>query len=90
MAKEKEKLAVETLSLTKSYNGKAAVNHLSMQVRQGAIYGFIGRNGAGKSTTLRAFLLPVSASPVEASALSTLFSSVSPMHLAFIIMFCLA
>lgn len=53
MAKEKEKLAVETLSLTKSYNGKAAVNHLSMQVRQGAIYGFIGRNGAGKSTTLK-------------------------------------
>ena len=53
MAKEKEKLAVETLSLTKSYNGKAAVNHLIMQVRQGAIYGFIGRNGAGKSTTLK-------------------------------------
>lgn len=53
MAKEKEKLAVETLSLTKSYNGKAVVNHLSMQVRQGAIYGFIGRNGAGKSTTLK-------------------------------------
>ncbi len=53
MSKEKEKLAVETLSLTKSYNGKAAVNHLSMQVRQGAIYGFIGRNGAGKSTTLK-------------------------------------
>lgn len=41
------------MSLTKSYNGKAAVNHLSMQVRQGAIYGFIGRNGAGKSTTLK-------------------------------------
>lgn len=53
MAKEKEKLAVETLSLTKSYNGKTVVNHLSMQVRQGAIYGFIGRNGAGKSTTLK-------------------------------------
>ena len=53
MAKEKEKLAVETLSLTKSYNGKAVVKHLSMQVRQGAIYGFIGRNGAGKSTTLK-------------------------------------
>ncbi len=53
MAEEKEKLAVETLSLTKSYNGKAAVDHLDMQVRQGAIYGFIGRNGAGKSTTLK-------------------------------------
>ena len=53
MAKEKEKLAVETLSLTKSYNGKAAVNHLSLPVRQGAISGFIGRNGAGQSTPLK-------------------------------------
>lgn len=53
MEREQEKLAVETLSLTKTYKGKAAVNHLNMKVRQGAIYGFIGRNGAGKSTTLK-------------------------------------
>ncbi len=49
----KEKYAVETRSLTKVYNKKAAVDHLDMKVRQGAIYGFIGRNGAGKSTTLK-------------------------------------
>lgn len=53
MKKEQEKTAVETLSLTKTYNGKAAVNHLNMKVKEGAIYGFIGRNGAGKSTTLK-------------------------------------
>lgn len=53
MAQEKEKLAVETLALTKVYKGKAAVDHLHMKVREGAIYGFIGRNGAGKSTTLK-------------------------------------
>ena len=47
----KEKFAVETASLTKLYKGKAAVNHLNLQVKEGAIYGFIGRNGAGKSTT---------------------------------------
>lgn len=46
-------LAVETMALTKMYQNKAAVSHLDMQVREGAIYGFIGRNGAGKSTTLK-------------------------------------
>jgi len=45
--------AVETISLSKIYNGKAAVSHLDMKVQEGAIYGFIGRNGAGKSTTLK-------------------------------------
>lgn len=45
--------AVQTMSLTKLYRGKAAVSHLDMQVREGSIYGFIGRNGAGKSTTLK-------------------------------------
>lgn len=51
--KGQERFAVETLSLTKTYSGKAAVEHLDMKVREGAIYGFIGRNGAGKSTTLK-------------------------------------
>ena len=46
-------LAVETRALTKLYRGKAAVNHLDLKVKKGAIYGFIGRNGAGKSTTLK-------------------------------------
>jgi ABC-2 type transport system ATP-binding protein len=55
MAKEeiREKYAVETVALTKKYKGKSAVSHLDMKVREGAIYGFIGRNGAGKSTTLK-------------------------------------
>ena len=46
-------LAVETMALTKLYKNKAAVNHLDLKVKKGAIYGFIGRNGAGKSTTLK-------------------------------------
>jgi len=50
---KQEKYAVETTALTKTYRGKAAVDHLDMKVREGAIYGFIGRNGAGKSTTLK-------------------------------------
>jgi len=53
MEREKETLAVETVALTKVYKGKAAVSNLGMKVKKGAIYGFIGRNGAGKSTTLK-------------------------------------
>ena len=41
--------------LTKTYpDGKRAVDALSLRVRPGEIYGFIGHNGAGKSTTIRA------------------------------------
>ena len=43
--------AVEITGLCKTYNSKPAVDELNMIIPQGAIYGFIGRNGAGKSTT---------------------------------------
>ena len=46
-------LAVETRGLTKLYKDKAAVRDLNLKVGEGQIYGFIGRNGAGKSTTLK-------------------------------------
>lgn len=45
--------AVETQGLTKIYGDKAAVDHVDLRVKSGSIYGFIGRNGAGKSTTLK-------------------------------------
>ena len=44
---------VETFELCKSYRHTIAVDHINMKVKQGEIYGFIGRNGAGKSTTLK-------------------------------------
>lgn len=44
-------LAIETQNLSRSFKGKAAVKNLSMHVPEGSIYGFIGQNGAGKSTT---------------------------------------
>lgn len=53
MDREQGEYAVETMSLTKRYRETTAVDHLDMKVRKGAIYGFIGRNGAGKSTTLK-------------------------------------
>ena len=43
--------AIEITNLSKSFRGMYAVNKLNMTVPIGAIYGFIGENGSGKSTT---------------------------------------
>lgn len=43
--------AIEIRKLSKSFRGMYAVDHLNMTVPVGAIYGFIGENGSGKSTT---------------------------------------
>lgn len=43
--------AIEIRNLSKSFRGMYAVDHLRMTVPVGAIYGFIGENGSGKSTT---------------------------------------
>ena len=43
--------AIEIRGLSKSFGKKRAVNNLNMTVPMGAIYGFIGENGSGKSTT---------------------------------------
>lgn len=39
--------------LTKTYDGKKAVDDLSLHIAAGEIYGFIGHNGAGKTTTIK-------------------------------------
>jgi ABC-2 type transport system ATP-binding protein len=50
-----DKPMLEIRHFSKSYGGgKKAVDDLSLQVMPGDIYGFIGHNGAGKSTTIRA------------------------------------
>jgi ABC-2 type transport system ATP-binding protein len=46
-------LAIDVEGLTKSFGGKVAVDHFTMQVPRGAIYGFLGPNGSGKTTTIR-------------------------------------
>ena len=46
-------VAVEVEGLTKSFDGKVVVRNLSMRVMRGQIYGFLGPNGSGKTTTLR-------------------------------------
>lgn len=47
------KYILETHDLTKQYKKQKAVNKVNMHVKQGDIYGFIGRNGAGKTTFLK-------------------------------------
>ena len=46
-------LAIETHGLSRSFDGRPAVQDLSLAVPEGAFYGFLGPNGAGKSTTIK-------------------------------------
>ena len=42
-----------THGLTKQFGHHKAVDHVDLHVKKGSIYGFIGRNGAGKTTFLK-------------------------------------
>ena len=44
---------IDVQGLSKSFEGKKAVDQLSLQVRKGEIYGFLGPNGSGKTTSIR-------------------------------------
>lgn len=46
-------IAIDVHGLTKSFDGRVVVRDLSMQVKRGTIYGFLGPNGSGKTTTIR-------------------------------------
>ncbi|HQW45346.1 MAG TPA: ATP-binding cassette domain-containing protein, partial [Chitinophagaceae bacterium] len=47
---------IEVKHLTKDFKDVKAVNDLSFSVESGQVYGFLGQNGAGKSTTIRMLL----------------------------------
>lgn len=44
---------LRTKGLTKQYGRHKAVDHVDLHIKKGAVYGFIGRNGAGKTTCLK-------------------------------------
>ena len=46
-------IAIDVKGLTKSFGGRTVVQNLSLQVKRGSIYGFLGPNGSGKTTTIR-------------------------------------
>jgi len=48
--------AIVTDHLTKYYDSRCVVNGLGLRVPTGSVYGFLGRNGAGKSTTIKMLL----------------------------------
>ncbi|MFN0052400.1 MAG: ABC transporter ATP-binding protein, partial [Planctomycetales bacterium] len=48
--------AIELVGVTKSFGPKTAVADLNLTIPEGAVYGFIGPNGSGKTTTIRMIL----------------------------------
>lgn len=44
---------LETHKLTKSFQGKTIIDRLDLNIKKGDVYGFLGRNGQGKTTTIR-------------------------------------
>jgi ABC-2 type transport system ATP-binding protein len=46
-------IVIDVEGLSKSFSGREVVHDLSMQVKRGTIYGFLGPNGSGKTTTIR-------------------------------------
>ena len=48
-----ETLAIDVRGLTKRYGGRAVVDDVAIRVQRGEIFGFLGPNGSGKTTTIR-------------------------------------
>jgi ABC-2 type transport system ATP-binding protein len=48
--------AIQTNQLTRSFGALKAVDRLTMEVRRGTVFGFLGPNGSGKTTTIRLLL----------------------------------
>ena len=46
-------LVLETKGLTKKYKNRVVVDHVNMHIEEGDVYGFVGENGAGKTTIIR-------------------------------------
>jgi ABC-2 type transport system ATP-binding protein len=53
MSAASDDFAIDVRGLTKRYGDKVVVDGLTMQVRRGEIYGFLGPNGSGKTTSIR-------------------------------------
>lgn len=62
-------LAISTHRLQKAFDGKWAVQGLTLDVRQGEIFGFLGPNGAGKSTSVKMLLGLIAPTAGEATVL---------------------
>jgi ABC-2 type transport system ATP-binding protein len=64
-----KKLAIDVHGLTKRFGQKTAVNHIDIQVPDGEVWGFLGPNGSGKTTTIRMLCGLLSADEGEGTCL---------------------
>ncbi len=69
---------IRTFRLTKHYGTRRVVDCLNLRVQRGQVYGFLGRNGAGKSTTIKMLMGMVQPDSGEAELLGEKVSTMSP------------
>ncbi len=70
--------AIRTHRLTKHYGDRCVVNRLNLQVQQGQVYGLLGRNGSGKSTTIKMLMGVVQPDSGEAELLGESITEIRP------------
>src|SRR5438093_6782597 len=70
--------AIVTQGLTKYYGRRCVVNSLNLRVPAGSVYGLLGRNGSGKSTTIKMLLGFVRPDRGTASLLGEDMSALTP------------
>ena len=73
-------LAIESRKLTRRYDAVVAVDALDMQIEYGTIFGLLGANGAGKSTTIK--MLTTLLRPTSGTANVAGFDIVSPPRMS--------
>jgi ABC-2 type transport system ATP-binding protein len=63
--------AIRTDALTKKYRRVAALDHVNLEVQEGAVYALVGQNGAGKTTAIKILMNLIPASQGTAQVLGT-------------------
>jgi ABC-2 type transport system ATP-binding protein len=62
---------IRTDTLTKKYRSVAALDHVNLEVQEGAVYALVGQNGAGKTTAIKILMNLIPASQGTAQVLGT-------------------
>ncbi len=62
---------IRTDALTKKYRRVAALDHVNLEVQEGAVYALVGQNGAGKTTAIKILMNLIPASQGTAQVLGT-------------------
>ncbi len=62
---------IRTEALTKKYRRVAALDHINLEIQEGAVYALVGQNGAGKTTAIKILMNLISASEGTAEVLDT-------------------